>query len=382
MERRWLHRDRYLRCYAERLDRGHGNLHARHSGHDGTDGAVGPDCDGGKRHPDQPELDGFDRQRGGDRLSGRALPGRGLLELCPDRDPDPTTFNDTGRTANTSYSYRVRATDAVPNLSGYSNTASATTPAAAGLVAGYAFSEGSGTTTADSSGNGITGTLVGGPTWVAGRNGTGLSFNGSSTYVDLGTSAALGFTGSMTLSAWVYETANVGDDGQIVAKSDGGSGWQLKSTPDTGPRTFGIAITNSSGGDVQRYSSTVRALNTWYHVAGVYDATAQTLNIYVNGVLSNGTSVRHGSDLPARLHRRRQHRPPDGWLQHSRHRGRRADLRPSAQCRGDPGRYGHAGRRSGRRHDAAVGADQSHRHGGLVVADQPELDRVHRQRRR
>ena len=175
------------------------------------------------------------------------------------------------------------------NLSGYSNTASATTPAATGMVAGYAFSEGSGTTTADASGSGLTGTLVGSPTWVAGRNGTGLSFNGSSTYVDLGTSAALGFTGSMTLSAWVYETANVGDDGQIVAKSDGGSGWQLKSTPDTGARTFGIAITNSSGGYVQRYSSTVRALNTWYHVAGVYDATARTLNIYVNGVLSNGT---------------------------------------------------------------------------------------------
>ena len=53
-------------------------------------------------------------------------------------------------------------------------------------------------------------------------------------------------------------------------------------------RTFGIAITNSSGGVLQRYSSTVRALNTWYHVAGVYDATARTLNIYVNGVLSNG----------------------------------------------------------------------------------------------
>ena len=36
-----------------------------------------------------------------------------------------TTYNDTGLTANTSYSYRVRATDAAGNLSGYSNTASA-----------------------------------------------------------------------------------------------------------------------------------------------------------------------------------------------------------------------------------------------------------------
>jgi hypothetical protein len=39
-----------------------------------------------------------------------------------------TTFNNTGLLASTSYSYRVRATDALNNTSGYSNTASATTP--------------------------------------------------------------------------------------------------------------------------------------------------------------------------------------------------------------------------------------------------------------
>src|SRR5277367_5661368 len=45
--------------------------------------------------------------------------------------PAATTFNDTGLTASTSYSYRVRANDAAGNNSGYSNTATATTPAAA-----------------------------------------------------------------------------------------------------------------------------------------------------------------------------------------------------------------------------------------------------------
>jgi len=38
-----------------------------------------------------------------------------------------TSFNDTGRLSNTSYSYRVRATDAAGNLGPYSNVASATT---------------------------------------------------------------------------------------------------------------------------------------------------------------------------------------------------------------------------------------------------------------
>ena len=39
------------------------------------------------------------------------------------------TYSDNGLTVGTGYSYRVRATDAAGNLSGYSNTASATTPA-------------------------------------------------------------------------------------------------------------------------------------------------------------------------------------------------------------------------------------------------------------
>jgi chitodextrinase len=43
--------------------------------------------------------------------------------------PTATTFNDTGLTASTSYSYRARATDAAGNLSTYSNVASATTSA-------------------------------------------------------------------------------------------------------------------------------------------------------------------------------------------------------------------------------------------------------------
>ncbi len=41
--------------------------------------------------------------------------------------PTGTTYNDTGLTANTTYRYRTRATDAAGNLSGYSNIASAST---------------------------------------------------------------------------------------------------------------------------------------------------------------------------------------------------------------------------------------------------------------
>jgi chitodextrinase len=202
--------------------------------------------------------------------------------------PAGIAYSDMGLTANTSYSYRVRAVDGAGNLSGYSNTASVTTPiVVSSLVAAYGFNEGSGTTTADASGHAITGTLVN-STWnTSGKYGKALSFNGTSGYVDMGNPTAFQLTGSITLSAWVFATATPPDDGQILAKSSGNDGWQLKTTADTGVRTFAIAIANG-GLSIQRNSQSVVALNTWYHVAGVYNAAAQTLNIYVNGVLSNG----------------------------------------------------------------------------------------------
>ena len=116
-----------------------------------------------------------------------------------------------------------------------------------------------------------------------------MSFNGSSSYVDLGNPALLQITGSMTWSAWVKAAANPPDDGQIIAKSNDSSGWQFKTSPDTGPHTFGVGVTGATNTFAQRYSTTVRSLNVWYHVAGVYNASARTLDIYVNGVLNNGT---------------------------------------------------------------------------------------------
>jgi hypothetical protein len=140
----------------------------------------------------------------------------------------------------------------------------------------------------DLSGNGNTGTIAGATWTTTAKYGKALSFNGSGSYVDAGNNASLQMTGNMTWSAWVNAAANPPDDGMIVSKSDSTSGWQLKTSPDTGQRTFGSAVTASGGTRVQRYSSTVASLNTWYHVAGVYNAAAKTLDIYVNGILSDG----------------------------------------------------------------------------------------------
>jgi len=158
-----------------------------------------------------------------------------------------------------------------------------------GLVAAYNFNEGSGSTVTDLSGNNLTGTIVGATWTTGGKYGNALSFNGTSSYVDLGNPAVLQMTGNMTIEAWVKAAATPADDGQIVAKSDSTSGWQLKTSHDSGPQTFAMAVTSSSATRGQRYSTTTCSLNTWYHIAGVYNTAAGTLDIYVNGVLNSGT---------------------------------------------------------------------------------------------
>jgi hypothetical protein len=67
-----------------------------------------------------------------------------------------------------------------------------------------------------------------------------------------------------------------------------GAGWQLKTSADTGVRTAAIQISSNGSDSIQRYSSTILTTGTWYHLAAVYNATARTLDIYVNGILDNG----------------------------------------------------------------------------------------------
>jgi hypothetical protein len=202
---------------------------------------------------------------------------------APDQSSGSTSYRFSAWSDGGAQQHTVTVPD-----SPQSYTATFTTvqnPMPPGLVAGYRFDEGTGTTTSDLAA-GSSGTLVDGPVWVAGRYGQALSFNGNA-FVDLGNPAALQLTGSMTISAWIKIGAQPADDGAIVAKLAGG-GWQLKTSPDTGVRTAAIQISSNGSTSIQRYSTTVLQTNTWYHLAAVYDAAMRRLDIYVNGVLDNG----------------------------------------------------------------------------------------------
>src|SRR5690348_8701878 len=76
-----------------------------------------------------------------------------------------------------------------------------------GLVAAYSFDQ-SGSTVADFSGNGNTGT-VSNATWTsAGKYGGAFSFNGTSSMITVPDSPSLDLTTGMTLEAWVKPTVS------------------------------------------------------------------------------------------------------------------------------------------------------------------------------
>ena len=121
----------------------------------------------------------------------------------------------------------------------------------------------------------------------------------------------------MTVSAWVNSAAFPGDDAAIVSKRNGSEvGYQLDTTIDRGPRTIGFKLTSSSGGRMFRYGATTLQANTWYHVAGVYDAASASLHVYLNGQLNDGvldgtvTTSQQNSPLNVNIGRR----PSGGFL--------------------------------------------------------------------
>jgi hypothetical protein len=157
------------------------------------------------------------------------------------------------------------------------------------LEAHWAFDPNDGQAVPDLSGNGLNGVSVGAPANVAGLSGHVLRLNGMNQYVSIGNPRALRLKGSMTLTSTINPSSFPADDAAIVSnRGEGERGYQLDTTVDQGPRTIGFKLADASGRIMARYGRTPLRVNTWYHVAGVYDAERKTLNVYLNGRLDNG----------------------------------------------------------------------------------------------
>jgi len=141
------------------------------------------------------------------------------------------------------------------------------------------------------------GTFFGGAAWTrSGKFSSAIDLESSTnSYVSFADSESLSPTGSLTLSAWINPESNTAATiYPIAAKGE-----------DFALVQYGSEI-RMYVGSMSNYATTTGAnisTGTWYHILGSYDATAQTVTIYVNGLpkttsvtgsipssISNGTS--------------------------------------------------------------------------------------------
>ena len=195
-----------------------------------------------------------------------------------------TNYTDASAAPGVTYYYVVSALGSAGESANSPQAVAAS--ASATSTAWLKMDEASGATTADESGSGWTGTLVNGPTRVAGRLDRALGFDGTDDHVTL-PAGIVGTTGDCTFSVWVRPGAlstwsrvfdfGTGMDNHLFLSVQGS----------TGRPTFSIRTPGVAPQDI--YGSSSLTANAWTHLAVTFSGNVGTL--YVNGVTSGANGA-------------------------------------------------------------------------------------------
>jgi hypothetical protein len=208
-------------------------------------------------------------------------------------------YDDTGLAAGSTHSYRVTASDGTftsPRSSAVSGKVAASAPASLAATYGglspqvWWRLDDTGTTAADSSGNGNTGTIIG----TTGQPGAvsddaAVTLNGSTDYISSNNSFSA--PNAFTEAAWFKTTTTNG--GVILAQSDqptgsGGNTDRFITMDNNGGLVFGVKAAGASPfGPVTiafRNQGPIWNDGKWHLVVGVYDGNG-TVSEYVDGQL-------------------------------------------------------------------------------------------------
>jgi hypothetical protein len=152
------------------------------------------------------------------------------------------------------------------------------------ILGAWLLDEGTGDTTADASGNGHDGTLVGSPAWVMGAFGNALEFDGSSTHVTCGAPAEFNVD-VFSVSFWCYIPNTQGWNHMISRGSHVASG-----TP--GSVNWGVMMYSAQ--ETILYETfndtgwvginTPAPAGEWHHVVATLDVTA--MQLFLDGELA------------------------------------------------------------------------------------------------
>jgi glucose/arabinose dehydrogenase/chitodextrinase len=218
---------------------------------------------------------------------------------------------NTTTTSNGLHSLSARARDTAGNFGVTSGVVSVTVdnpsspPLPAGLVAGYSFSEGSGTTTADVTANGNTATIRNGALWTAGKYGSGIKLDGSNDFLEIPGSPSVNLSGTaLSFSAWVNPTGGTGDQ-VLFAKGYNGSMVSPYYQYAVELRGGGISpalLIGTAGGLKEASMGSALPKGQWSHFAVVFNGAQAAF--YLNGALVRTATLAASvvqRDTPLRL---------------------------------------------------------------------------------
>lgn len=169
---------------------------------------------------------------------------------------------------------------------------------APGPVTYYDFEEGQGSSLNDKSGNSVSATFTGSPSWASGKYGKAVNFSGTSTYATLGGSnSPLSSPAAWTYAAWIKPTsASVStSDGIVGQVNNPRLTWGDNTGPGSTKVNFFVGWSDAPG--YTSVSSGNISLNQWHYVVGTADSadlTNQTLKLYIDGVLVSTTTKTTG----------------------------------------------------------------------------------------
>ncbi|SEH55887.1 MULTISPECIES: LamG domain-containing protein [unclassified Leifsonia] len=180
---------------------------------------------------------------------------------------------------------------AAPNIGAYNGAAVSALASSSG--GHWRFDEGTGTAASDSTGHLNNGTLQAGAGWTTGQLGSGaLSLSGATnSWVDIPTTA-IDTSASYTVSAWVQPSTVTGN--QTFASIDGTTISPFYLQLSAGKLTLTERSSDSTASTATQVVGPAAVAGTWYQLVGVYDATAGTIKLYVNGVLQGTTAYTSG----------------------------------------------------------------------------------------
>jgi hypothetical protein len=156
-----------------------------------------------------------------------------------------------------------------------------------GLVGYWSFNEGSGTQAGDFSGNGNNGTLTNGPTWVNGRFGKALLFDGSTQHINW--SSPLVTAAPFTVCAWFKAdqlATTKGDEMQIWTSSDTVGGGSLKwfsmrIDDAVGNEDKVQVVTRQDGTIASFYTTSAITAQKWHHACYV-EIASNSREVYLD----------------------------------------------------------------------------------------------------